>query len=146
MLSDDYLDHHAHAERAAVWQARFAERARNPFFAVVAESEGQLAGFVCVFPNENPHYGSFLDNLHVVPNLIGRGVGRQLMNEVARRLLAEQTRHDFYLWVIEQNLRARGFYRKAGGQEVERATLTMADGSRVEEIRCYWPDPTVLLR
>lgn len=145
-LSQDYLDNHAHAERAAVWMARFSSRGQNPFFAILAEMDGQPVGFVCVFPNESPVFGSFLDNLHVLPHLAGRGIGRQLMNEAARRLLAQETHGGFYLWVIEQNSRARRFYAKAGGVEVERAILAMPDGSKVAEMRCHWPNPAILLR
>lgn len=145
-LSKDYLDHRVLSERSAVWRQRFSDRVHNPFFAILAEIGGQLAGFACVFPSENAIYGSFLDNLHVTPNRVGQGIGQQLMKEVARRLLVEKIGGGFYLWVIERNSRARRFYANAGGVEVERADLTMADGSRATEIRCHWPDPAILLR
>lgn len=140
MLSDDYLDHRAHAERAALWQARFAKKHKVPFFVILAEVQNQLAGFACTFPNEHPTYGSFLDNLHVTPASIGQGIGRQLLRETARRLLADNVSGGLYLWVIEQNVRARRFYAKAGAVEVERAQLTMADGSPISELRCHWPN------
>jgi hypothetical protein len=146
MLSDEYLDNHAHADRAAVWQTRFAEKENNPFFVILAEIENHLAGFACTFPNEHPTYGSFLDNLHVTPASIGQGIGRQLLRETARRLLADQTPGGLYLWVIEQNARARRFYAKAGATEVERAELTMADATPIIELRCHWPNPATLLQ
>jgi GNAT superfamily N-acetyltransferase len=145
MLSDDYLDNRAHSERVAVWQARFSEIAGKPFFAILAEAGLQLAGFACVFPNDHPTFGSFLDNLHVTPQSTGQGIGRHLLCEVARRLLAERTPGGLYLWVIERNSRARQFYAKAGAVEVERAELPMPDGSRLTEVRCFWPDPARLL-
>jgi len=145
MLSDDYLDNRAHAERAALWQTRFVEKDKNPFFVILAEIENHLAGFACTFPNEHPTYGSFLDNLHVTPNHIGQGIGRQLLRETARRLLTDRVNGGLYLWVIEQNARARRFYAKAGAAEVERAQLTMADGSPIFELRCHWPTPATLL-
>jgi GNAT superfamily N-acetyltransferase len=145
MLSDDYLDHRAHSERAAVWQARFSEKAENPFFAILAETETDLAGFACVFPDEHPTYGSFLDNLHVIPQRTGYGIGRRLLAAVAERLLADETHRGLYLWVIEQNAGARRFYSRAGAQEVECVMLPMPDGSHCNEVRCYWPDPARLL-
>ena len=36
-------------------------------FTMVAEADSHLAGFACVFPNEDAIFGSFLDNLHVAP-------------------------------------------------------------------------------
>jgi hypothetical protein len=145
ILSDDYLDQRAHTERAALWQSRFSEIASKPFFAVLAEAGAELAGFACVFPQEHPTFGSFLDNLHVVPQSIGQGIGRQLLGGVARRLIADKVPGGLYLWVIEKNSRARQFYSKAGAVEVERAELPMPDGSRLAEMRCYWPDPARLL-
>jgi GNAT superfamily N-acetyltransferase len=145
MLSDEYLDHRVHHERAALWQQRFSEQAETPFFVILAEAETELAGFACAFPDEHPIYGAFLDNLHVVPRRTGQGIGRRLLTAVAERLLANERRGGLYLWVIEQNIRARRFYSQAGGLEVGRDTLSMPDGSRVMEMRCYWPDPARLL-
>jgi hypothetical protein len=145
MLSDDYLDNRAHPERAALWPTRFAEKEQKPFFAILAESDKQLVGFACVFPNDHPIFGSFLDNLHVLPHLVGQGIGRQLLTEVARRLAADRIAGGLYLWVIEQNIRARRFYKSAGGIEVERAILSMPDGASLAETRCHWPNPASLL-
>jgi GNAT superfamily N-acetyltransferase len=145
ILSDDYLDNRAHSERGALWQARFSEKANKPFFVILAEIDGQLAGFACVFPNEDPTFGSFLDNLHVTPERTGQGIGRLLLNDAARRLVADGTGGGLYLWVIEQNSRARQFYARAGATEVETALLPMPDGGRHTEVRCYWPHPARLL-
>jgi GNAT superfamily N-acetyltransferase len=146
MLSDDYLDHRVYSERAALWQQRFSESTENPFFAILAELENDLAGFACVFPDHDATYGAFLDNLHVVPERKGLGIGRRLLAAVAERLLAEGRPGGLYLWVIEKNTRARQFYSKAGALEVERVALPMPDGSHQDEMRCYWPDPACLLR
>lgn len=140
MLSDEYLDHSVHNERAALWQARFSGSTEKLFFVILAEIEADLVGFACVFPDEHPTYGAFLDNLHVVPQRTGQGIGRRLLTAVAERLLADKRRGGLYLWVIEQNVRARQFYSKAGAQEVECVALSMPDGSRPKEMRCYWPD------
>jgi GNAT superfamily N-acetyltransferase len=145
MLSDEYLDHRVHLERATLWQQRFSERAEKPFFVILAEVEEELAGFACVFPDEDPTYGAFLDNLHVVPQRTGQGIGRRLLSAVAERLLTDERRGGLYLWVIEQNARARQFYAKAGALEVECAELSMPDGSRQKEMRCFWPSAARLL-
>jgi GNAT superfamily N-acetyltransferase len=145
MLSDEYLDHRVHLERTTLWQQRFSEWAEKPFFVILAEVEEELAGFGCVFPDEHPTYGAFLDNLHVVPQRTGQGIGRRLLSAVAERLLTDERRGGLYLWVIEQNARARQFYAKAGALEVECAELSMPDGSRLNEVRCYWPHSTRLL-
>jgi GNAT superfamily N-acetyltransferase len=146
MLSDEYLNNRVHAERSALWQQRFLERAEKPFFVILAEAENELAGFACVFPDEHPTYGAFLDNLHVVPHRTGRGIGRRLLNAVAERLQAEGKGGGLYLWVIAQNARARRFYAKVGALEVECVELSMPDDSRQKEMRCFWPKFTGLLK
>jgi GNAT superfamily N-acetyltransferase len=145
ILSGDYLDYHVHAERAALWQTRFSEIDSKPFLAILAEAGAQLVGFACVFPHDHPTFGSFLDNLHVIPHNTRQGIGRRLLGEVAGRLVREKTPGGLYLWVIEKNSRARRFYAKAGATEVETVAMPMADGTHQAEVRCYWPDPVLLL-
>src|SRR5215467_14688607 len=77
-FSDDFLESRVHQERREEWQARFSGAERDPFFVLLAESSGHLAGFACVFPDRDPLWGSYLDNLHVAPGLTGHGIGRQL--------------------------------------------------------------------
>jgi GNAT superfamily N-acetyltransferase len=145
ILSDEYLDTRAHSERAVLWQTRFSEKAGKPFFVVLAEIGAQLAGFACVFPNEDPIFGSFVDNLHITPELKRKGIGRRLLAEVARRLIADQTPGGVYLWAIERNNNARQFYSSVGAVEVGCEEFATPDGGKVREVRCYWPDPAKLL-
>jgi ribosomal protein S18 acetylase RimI-like enzyme len=145
ILSDDYLDNRAHSERAILWQTRFSEKSGKPFFAILAEMGSDLAGFACVFPDEDPTFGSYVDNLHVAPQLTRQGIGRRLLSEVARRLIADQTPGGLYLWVMEKNFKARQFYSSAGAVEVDCDEFVMPDNTRVREIRCSWPEPARLV-
>jgi GNAT superfamily N-acetyltransferase len=145
ILSDDYLENHAHQDRLAVWQDRLARTDLKPMFVIVADIGSQLAAFACVFPEEDAVFGSFLDNLHVAPHLTGQGLGRQLLSEIARRLLKNGSHMGLCLWVIEQNRRARQFYERAGAMVVGSATKTSPDGQSVVALRCYWTDPANLL-
>lgn len=145
ILLDEYLDKRAHLERADVWRQRFSGPHHETMFTVLAEEDGQLLGFACVSPDENAVYGSFLDNLHVAPGYTGKGIGRKFLSEVARRLVEDGSHSGLYLWVIEQNLRARRFYERAGAQGVGSEPQLMPDGQRINAIRCYWPQPSTLL-
>jgi GNAT superfamily N-acetyltransferase len=145
ILSDVYLENRAHGDRLTAWQERFSATARNPMFVIVAEAGAQHEGFACVFPDEDTDFGSFLDNLHVSPQLTGRGIGRQLLSEAATRLLTNGSRSGLYLWVIEQNHRARRFYERAGGLFAGSVVNSMPDGQRVAALRCHWPDPSSLV-
>ncbi len=112
---------------------------------LVAEAPAGLAGFACVFPDRDPVFGSFLDNLHVASELTGQGIGRHLLSEISRRLQGYGSRSGIYLWVLEQNPRARKFYERAGGVVVGSEARPMPDGQSILSFRCYWPDPKVLL-
>lgn len=144
-FSDDFLENRVHQERREAWRARFSGAEKHPFFVVLAENASQLAGFACVFPDRDPLWGSYLDNLHVAPGLTGRGIGRQLLCEAARHLQQNRSTGGLYLWVVEQNHRARRFYEKAGGAIVGLELHTMPDGQDVMAVRCHWSDGKKLL-
>jgi ribosomal protein S18 acetylase RimI-like enzyme len=139
ILAGDFLENHAHGDRLAVWQERFSAKAQKPMFVIVANTGRQLAGFACVFPDEDAVFGSFLDNLHVAPHLTGQGIGRRLLSEVAARLMASGSRVGLYLWVLEKNHGARRFYEKAGGIFAGSVLSSMPDGQRVATLRFHWP-------
>lgn len=145
MLSDDYLDNRAYRERLTAWQERFSPDWREKMFVLVAELVDEMAGFACTFPEEDSVYGSFLDNLHVVPHRTGQGIGRKLLSAVAKHLINSGSRVGLYLWVIEENQRARRFYEKAGATVLDKIKFTIADGQRVDVLRCYWPRLASLL-
>jgi GNAT superfamily N-acetyltransferase len=145
VLSDEYLQNDAHRDRLVVWRKRFSRTSRKPMFVMVAERASGLAGFVCVFPEEDSTFGAFLDNLHVAPGLTRQGIGRKLLSEAASRVATRDPRTGIYLWVIEGNQTARRFYEKAGAQFVGSTVLAMPDGQRVAALRCYWPDPKALV-
>jgi GNAT superfamily N-acetyltransferase len=74
----------------------------------VAETDGQLAGFGVVLPREDGE--AELDGLFVEPDGWGKGVGRRLIEEAARRAAALGAR-----WLcVTANPRAEGFYLACG--------------------------------
>ena len=145
ILSDAFLENHVHADRLAVWHERFSGMTPIPMFVIVADAGTHLAGFACVFPEEDAVFGSFLDNLHVSPQLTGKGIGRQLLSEAAARLLTNGSRTGLYLWVLEQNNGARKFYERAGGVLAGSVVHSMADGQSVVALRYCWSTPSSLL-
>jgi GNAT superfamily N-acetyltransferase len=144
ILLDEYLDRYVLNERRCLWQKRFSEESLA-MFVLVAGTNTELTGFVCVFPEEDGVFGSLLDNLHVTPRLTGQGIGRLLLSEAARRLTSNGTTTGLYLWVIEQNVRARRFYERAGAVIVGAANNPMPDGQSIVALRCYWPTPRNLI-
>ena len=77
--------------------------------------QGQaLVGFASLYMNRGG--GAFLDNLHVWPSLTSRGVGGRLLTDCLRTS-NDHGMTSLYLWVLDENLRARKFYRRHGGVE-----------------------------
>src|SRR5690348_945670 len=63
--SDSFLDGDILADRRAVWSARLSAPAGTE--TVLAErGDGVLMGFIHVVFDEDPRWGSLIDNLHVV--------------------------------------------------------------------------------
>lgn len=52
-------------------------------------------------------------SIYFLPQYIGKGYGRQLMDAAVGEL-GHLGFHDIFLWVLEENIRARKFYEKAG--------------------------------
>jgi len=145
LLSERYLEKEIYRERLTVWQQRFSKASQKPMFVLVAEANSMLVGFVCVFPDEDAVFGSLLDNLHVLPALTGRGIGRMLLSDAAKRLVTNGSFGGLYLWVIQQNERARRFYENAGARVVGLRVNTMPDNTEVVALRCYWSSPETLV-
>src|ERR1700730_6937566 len=110
ILSDDYLDNRVHSERAILWQTRFLEKSSKPFFVILAEMVSDLTGYACVFPDEHPTFGSYVDNLHVAPQLTRQGIGRRLLSHVARRLIADQTAGGVFFLVMGEKFQGGALY------------------------------------
>ena len=144
MFPDDFLDNDAVADRAKVWQERFADPdLEQTTITILAESGGELMGFAHTIIDEDATFGTLLDNLHVRRTKHRSRIGTRLMVETAERLAA-LGRSTLYLWVLEGNDGARAFYRALGGEECGRGTV--ADGPSnpalpvVPSLRICWPE------
>jgi GNAT superfamily N-acetyltransferase len=140
ILSDDFLQGPLPENRRALWHTRLAESERADQFVLVDEQSGALRGFACAFLEADPEWGCLLDNLHVVPDLKGTGLGRQLMAAVAERVWRSNPLGRLHLWVYEQNLAARRFYERLGGALTERHAELAPDGTEVNVIRYCWSE------
>jgi ribosomal protein S18 acetylase RimI-like enzyme len=144
VLRDEFLDGAVVADRGGLWKARFAELNRADQLILVSEEGGDLQGFACVFFDADAEWGTLIDNLHVVPGLKGKGLGRELMGAVAQHLQRSGYRQLLHLWVFEKNAAARGFYERLGGTIATRITEATPDGDEAEVLRYFWPDLSFL--
>jgi ribosomal protein S18 acetylase RimI-like enzyme len=144
-LLDAYLDGDVVADRQAVWRSRLAPPRVNQY-TVIAEEDGHLLGFAHTVLDDDPRWGSLLDNLHVRSDRKGNGIGTHLLSESAGRLLELRPAGSLYLWVLDQNTAAQSFYDARGGTRVETARRgPFPGGGRALGHRYLWPDPSRLL-
>lgn len=145
ILTDAFLDGRADEDRLCVWTERFSQPSGKPMFVLVAEEGNHLVGFICAFPAADETFGSLVDNLHVVPDLTGRGIGRGLLSDAAKHLISDGYSCGVFLWVLEKNERAWRFYERAQGIHTDSAVHTMADGQKILARRYHWSSPSSLL-
>ncbi len=134
-----YLEHEVRTDRLQVWTDRMKEPAANQYV-VLAKEGDQLCGFSCVYLNRHEKWGALLDNLHVLQAYKGKGIGRELMQEAARWVLAEQPHSMMYLWVLASNEGASTFYQQIGGEMVEKTQMDNPGGGSSNVLRYVWSD------
>jgi GNAT superfamily N-acetyltransferase len=131
-----------------VWTERLREP--DPRRLTILAEDGALLGFANTFFEADPEWGALVDNLHVSASHHRRGVGSRLLALTAEAVLRRPHVTGLYLWVLEQNARARAFYEARGGTPAGREAATppgeiagRLSGSPVR-VRYAWPDPVTL--
>lgn len=140
ILSYDFLQGPLPENRRVLWHTRLSDSERTDQFVLVDEQGGAIRGFACAYLEADPEWGCLLDNLHVVPDLKGQGLGRQLMTAVAQRVWRSNPSGRLHLWAYEQNLAARRFYERLGGVITERHAEPALDGTQVNAVRYCWSE------
>ena len=142
--SDDFLDGDVFADRRTVWSDRL-QSSDPKTITLVAEQGDTLVGFAHTILDSDPIFGALLDNLHVATPVKGTGLGRALMAATADAVIASRPGSGLYLWVLEQNVAAQGFYRRLGGVFADRETSDAPGGGAVVGLRAVWDDPARML-
>ncbi|HWS37863.1 MAG TPA: GNAT family N-acetyltransferase [Actinoplanes sp.] len=96
---------------SAWWEERWKWE-RESHRMTVADDDGELAGFTYVGPSETPGAAE-LYAIHVAPERVGTGVGRQLMVHALTDLAGFDAERAV-LWVLADNPVARRFYERGG--------------------------------
>jgi len=144
MMTNEFLDGDALANRRHVWRERL--NASHPTqFVCVAQQDSRIVGFVCAFANEDPTWGSYIDNLHVAHGLHRAGIGTALMRSAAEWLCRVDPKRGVYLWVMEANASAREFYHRLGALNAETVDKKDPGGGRAPNCRYVWAEPRLLL-
>lgn len=147
--SDEFLDGDVERDRLEVWTKRL-ETQDSSVATILAEHDDVFVGFVHLILDDDPEYGSLVDNLHVHADRKRRGVGTRLMSEAAR-VVIDNGDGALYLWVLEQNVAAQAFYEERGAIFTGRTAVAAPGGvpDRLNgapfRLRYAWTDPAVLL-
>ena len=144
MMTDEFLDGGALENRRRVWHERLGMPAANQYVSVAQEGR-EMIGFICAFAGQDPVWGSYIDNLHVVYSRHRRGVGRALIRGAAEWLRGLQPDRGVYLWVMEANAAARAFYECLGATNAGTIELEDAGGGHAPNCRYVWARPDLLL-
>lgn len=140
VFRDEFLLGDLEHERRAVWRERLGSPSASARIFVAAH-ERDVNGFVCAFERGDPEWGVFIDNLHVAASHQGIGVGTLLLAEVARWASRVRPSASPYLWVLEPNVRARGFYERRGASLREAVVRENPGGGTATYLRYAWRDP-----
>lgn len=134
---DEYLDGDVFGDRLRVWRERLASPAPNQFV-VLAEEDGDAAGFACAYGADDERWGTLLDNIHVRPEHQKSGIGTGLLAEVAAWCRRAYPDCGLYLWVLHDNQRAQNFYRKHGASDRGGAFSEPPGGGEIHGRRYVW--------
>lgn len=146
--ADAFLDDESPEYLGAMWAERLATREGTR--TTVAEDDGQLVGLAHLIIGADPKFGALVDNLHVRAPLKRQGIGTQMLALTAKSLQELAPGSGLYLWVLEQNTSAQGFYEARGGIQGDRKEVPPPGGEprrlngRPACFRYYWPDPATL--
>ena len=134
---DSYLEEQATAERRAFWREAFGGMDPELDAVFLAEEAGEAVGFACV-RRKAEAAGPLLDNLHVLPERKGGGIGRQLIAAAAAWLVEREPEAVLQLVVWAGNGPARRFYEHLGGREIEVFEAPTPGGGTAPQVRVLW--------
>lgn len=144
ILRDEFLDGDLTSNRMSLWEKRLTLIPGN-HFGYLATTAEKATGFAFAFGAHDPRWGTQIDNLHVLPDRKGSGVGRQLMAALCQHVELAHPNVGLYLWVYEENRTARRFYDRLAGKPVERLQIETPGGGSAAELRYVWSSAAELL-
>ena len=92
---------------------------------VIAEIDGEYAGFLYWFMGENPWFDTgtqkfaYINEIHVLEKYQGQGIGRKLLTYTLEQL--KNKTEPIYISTTENNVIARHLYEDAGFREFSRS-------------------------
>jgi GNAT superfamily N-acetyltransferase len=128
------LAHEVDATEADIAKALFGPQPR--VFADIAEWNGEPAGFALWFYNFSTfrgRHGIYLEDLFVRPEYRSKGLGKALLQHLAKRCIAEGLPR-LEWWVLDWNEPAIKFYRSIGAVPMGEWTVQRVTGEALEKL------------
>ena len=128
------LAHEVDATEADIAKALFAPNPR--VFADIAEWEGGPVGFALWFYSFSTfrgRHGIYLEDLFVQPKFRAKGIGKALLQHLARRCVAESLPR-LEWWVLDWNEPALKFYRSIGALPMDEWTVQRVTGEALQKL------------
>jgi GNAT superfamily N-acetyltransferase len=122
------LSHEAKATEADIVRDLFGVDPK--VFCQIAEWDGKPVGFTLWFYTYSTfqgRHGIWLEDLFVNPELRGKGIGKALLADLARRCVAEGLGR-FEWWVLDWNEPSIDFYKSQGGVMQDEWTKVRVEG------------------
>ena len=128
------LSHEVVATESALRETLFGDRPASEI--LIAEWDEQPAGFALFFHNYSTFVGKrgiYLEDLFVVPELRGKGIGRALLAQVAGLAVARNCGR-FEWAVLDWNEPAIRFYKSLGAREMSDWRIFRLTGDALAEL------------
>jgi GNAT superfamily N-acetyltransferase len=128
------LSHEVVATEAALAETLFG--ARPTAEVLLAEEGGRAVGFALFFQNYSTFLakpGIYLEDLFVEPEFRGKGLGKQLLQAIAR-LAVERGCGRFEWAVLDWNEPAIGFYRSLGARPMTDWKVMRLTGEALQKL------------
>lgn len=145
VLRESFVDETILDPERGVWAERLKNHRDPKRHLLIAEIDGRALGFVGVYGDKDPAFGSEIDNLHVAASNHRRGLGRELLRRGALWLAERYPDLGVRLSELTSNERAIRFYDAIGGRREGPRSEDSADGTRVSVYHYYWETPAALI-
>lgn len=129
----EQLEHEVVADEATLERELFDERGAEVVFAVEGGSEVGFALFFHNFSTFLGRRGLYLEDLYVLPEHRGRGVGTALIRELAR-IACERGCGRLEWWCLDWNEPSIRFYRSLGAVPMDEWTVFRIAGDTLREL------------
>jgi putative acetyltransferase len=114
---DDYTSEQRDAWAAEAESESFAKRLSSSLTLVALDDDGEPVGFAVLVQNRA------IQHVHVHPDLVGMGIGKSLMEALAKLAMARGGE----ALVVDATDNAKGFFAKLGYGEKARNTVQYGD-------------------